>query len=95
MLNAPVDCCCSFSKISCSSLGSLGGEGPGFQGDLVGARDEKGRRKKPGRTVRVTLMACCILRSLLVLKMVENGAPTSLNSFVDCGGSRETDTGQA
>ena len=61
MLNAPVDCCCNFSKISCSSLGNLGGEGPGLNGDDESAvRVEKARGKKPGRRVRTLLIDCML-----------------------------------
>lgn len=44
VLNAPVDCCWSFSKISCSSLGRRGGAGPGDQEELDLGVVEKGRR---------------------------------------------------
>lgn len=61
VLNAPVDCSCSFSKISWSSFGSLGGAGEGFQPDWMGWVVEKGRRKKPGRMVRMALVAGCMM----------------------------------
>lgn len=35
VLKAPVLCFCSFSKISCSSLGRRGGEGPEPNGDCA------------------------------------------------------------
>lgn len=37
---APVDCRCRRSKISCSSLGSRGGEGPEVKGEVVWWRVE-------------------------------------------------------
>ena len=57
VLNAPDDDCCSFSNSSCSSLGSLGGDGPGDHDDRTAGMDVKVRRKKPGRIVR---MACVV-----------------------------------
>ena len=57
MLKAPDDDCCSFSNSSCSSLGSLGGEGPGDQDDRTVGMEANVRRKKPGRMVRI---ACVV-----------------------------------
>jgi hypothetical protein len=52
VLNAPVDCFWSFSNISCSFLGSLGGAGPDLKAveaciEVLNARRERrrGRRK--------------------------------------------------
>ena len=64
VLKAPVDCSWSFSKISCSSFGSRGGEGPVDQADLIAGAVVKVRRKKPGRTARVTCLIACMMRDL-------------------------------
>ena len=61
MLKAPVDCSCSFSKISCSSFGRRGGPGCGVQADCVARAVENGRRKKPGRTARTVLAIGCMV----------------------------------
>ena len=53
MLKAPDDDCCSFSNNSCSSLGSLGGDGPGDQDERTAGMEANVRRKKPGRMVRI------------------------------------------
>lgn len=71
MLNAPVDCCCSFSKISCSSLGRRGGDGPGDHDDRVAIEVEKGRVKKPGRIVRMILLVDCIFGGRLLCEEEE------------------------
>lgn len=65
VLNAPVDCCCSFSKISCSSFGRRGGDGPGDHDDRVAIEVEKGRLRKPGRIVRTILLVDCMFGSSL------------------------------
>ena len=69
VLKAPVDCSCSFSKISCSSLGRRGGAGCGVQAAWIARVVENGRRKKPGRTARMDLAMGCMV--LLYLRRYE------------------------
>lgn len=76
--NAPVDCFCSCSKISCSSLGRRGGEGPGDQAEKEGrvvlrAREmveEEGLRAVPSAVVvvlRIILSLAVRVMSLLTV----------------------------
>lgn len=68
MEKAPVEACWSFSKISCSSFGRRGGEGPGVQEDWRAGPVVKGRRerKKPGRMVRGALLRACMVGVVVV-----------------------------
>lgn len=61
VLKAPVDCSCSLSKISCSSLGRRGGAGDGVHAARFIWVVENGRRKKPGRTARTALATGCMV----------------------------------
>lgn len=58
VLKAPVDCFCSCSKISCSSFGNLGGEGPFDQADRTGMDVDKVREESLGHSMRT---ACRIV----------------------------------
>jgi hypothetical protein len=79
VLKAPVDCSCSFSKISCSSLGRRGGPGCGVQADGVARVVENVRRKKPGRTARTVLAMGCMM---LLLELKCSGSGCSRLSIV-------------
>jgi hypothetical protein len=61
VLNAPVEACCSFSNISCSSFGRRGGAGPGVQDERVVAEDVKARVERVRRMARRDWMVFCIL----------------------------------
>lgn len=53
VLKAPVLCFCSFSKISCSSLGRRGGEGPEPNGDCAVRADMPKERRDSCRGRRI------------------------------------------
>lgn len=79
---APVDCCWSFSKSSCSCLGSLGGEGEGVHEDWRAEAEANGRRRKPGRTWRVACMRDCIC-VVVGLMTVASTAGSSVWMYVE------------
>jgi hypothetical protein len=60
VLNAPVDCSCSFSKSSCSSLGRRGGDGEGDHDVCLAALVVSVR-------VFVRAIACIIRRRCIVV----------------------------